>query len=271
MEASAGAIGRATYFGAYVDGTLVKAPTIDRVSQGNARGIDLIVGSNRDEFRYFAQFDPRVLSITQPQYSVVFPTVLAKQRAAMVAAYQGARPGASEGDIVLAMINDQAMRVPATRLAAAQSRFARSYVYQFDWAPNNAKSLGAIHTAELPFVFGTLRFTGIPGGAEALQSDRTRIAALSKQMVTAWTTFARTGNPGDRWPTYRTSTRATMIWNYSPTVVNAPRDTERALWNGLHLPRCRPQHLKVSANLTFSFVNTGRVETKASSSRRAEC
>ncbi len=227
LESLPGAFTRAVYFGAYVDGNLVKAPLIQRVRAGYARGIDLITGTNRDELRYFAQFDPSVLRLSQPQYGLLFPAPLASRRSAMVGAYAAARPHASEGDIALAMANDQTMRVPATRLAAAQSRWARSYLYQFDWAP--AKGLGAIHTAELPFVFGTLRFTGIPGGAESLSTDRARMTALSGRMVTAWTSFARNGNPG--WPAYRTPARATMVWNLTPKVAYAPNDAERALWD----------------------------------------
>jgi para-nitrobenzyl esterase len=229
LESLPGAFTRAVYFGPYVDGTLVKAPVIQRVRAGNARGIDLIVGSNRDELRYFAQFDPSVLKLTQQQYGLLFPKALDNRRQAMVSAYS--RPGLSEGDIALAMANDQTMRVPATRLAAAQSRWARSYLYQFDWAP--PKGLGAIHTAELPFVFGTLRFTGIPGGVEALAVDRKRMTALSNRMVTAWTSFARNGNPG--WPVYGPG-RATMIWNLTSKVAYAPNDAERALWDPYDFP-----------------------------------
>jgi para-nitrobenzyl esterase len=238
LQALPGAAARAVYFGPYIDGKLVRGPALQRVRAGKAKGVDIVVGSNRDEMRYFAQFDPAVLKMTQADYSAFFPRRLDGRRQRMVAAYRAGRPGASESDIALAMLTDQGLRVPATRLAEAQSRWARTYVYQFDWEPNNKESLGAIHTAELPFVFGTLRFTGIPGGEDALRTGRARMTRLSEQMVDAWTSFARTGDPNagrtaarPRWPLYTSATRETMIWNTRSKVVSAPRETERALWN----------------------------------------
>jgi para-nitrobenzyl esterase len=200
----------AVYFGPYVDGKLVRQPVIDAVRAGNARGIDVLTGSNRDEIHYFAQFDPSILQMTLDQYRAFFPPRLNLDDVARV--YR---------NDVLAMLTDQTMRVPSTRLAEAQSRWARTYVYQFDWGP-------AVHTAELPFVFGTMSFTGIPGGAEAFQADPRAAWALSSQMRQAWTSFAQTGNPG--WPGYR-SGRITKVWNSPPSLVFAPREAERAAWD----------------------------------------
>lgn len=231
------AVGSATFFGPYVDGTLVRAPTIQRITDGNARGIDMIIGTTRDEVMFFAQFDPRIRQLTQQAYSAIFPAALDPRRAEMEAIYRADRPGAGENEVVLAMVNDQLMRVPATQLAQAQAAWGRTFMYRFDWTPQHG--LGAVHTAELPFVFGTLRFTGIPGGAEAMSSDGARLTALSRRMVAAWTTFARTGDPSTpdlAWPAYDTPTRATLVWDLQPTVENAPRDAERAAWDGFAFP-----------------------------------
>lgn len=94
------------------------------------------------------------------------------------------------------------------------------------------KGVGAVHTIELPFVFGTLRFTGIPGGAEALRTDRARLTRLSDQVIAAWTSFARSGVPSRSWPAYRAPRRTTMIWDLSPRTADDPRGEERALWDG---------------------------------------
>lgn len=72
-----------------------------------------------------------------------------------------------------------------------------SYVCRFDWHPDG-NPLGACHSIELPFVFGTLpAWRGAPmlDGA-----DPRRAAALSTVAQRAWIAFVRTGNPG--WPAY---------------------------------------------------------------------
>ena len=118
--------------------------------------------------------------------------------------------------------------MPAIRLAEAQARWRPTYLYEFAWRPPTG--LGAVHTAELPFVFGTLRFVGIPGGAEALRADRPAMTRLSEQMVQAWTTFARTGSPGPDWPPYRPPTRTTRIWDTPAGLADDPRRDEREAW-----------------------------------------
>ncbi|MEV8437878.1 carboxylesterase family protein [Actinosynnema sp. NPDC051121] len=204
----------AVHFGPQVDGELVRRPVIDAVEAGDARGIDVLIGSNRHEMQYFAQFDPAVERMTLEQYRAFFPPQLDLDEVAE--AYR------DEPNPVLAMLTDQTMRVPATRLAEAQAKWARSFVYQFDWGP-------AVHTAELPFVFGTLSFTGIPGGAEAFRADPGAARALSARMRHAWTSFARTGSPG--WPDYRHG-RATRIWDTPSRLAFAPGEARRAAWDG---------------------------------------
>jgi para-nitrobenzyl esterase len=95
-----------------------------------------------------------------------------------------------------------------------------------------------VHTIDLPFMFGTLRFAGIQGGDAALRADRARLTGLSDQMIDAWTSFARTGDPSARrtvcrpvWPAYLPR-RTTMIWDLGPRTGAGLRGDERALWNG---------------------------------------
>ncbi|WP_157232741.1 carboxylesterase family protein [Kibdelosporangium phytohabitans] len=203
----------AVYFGPYIDGELVKRPVVDALRAGNARGVDLLIGTNRDEMRYFAQFDPDILNLTLEQYRAFFPREL--DLGTVARAYRG------EPNAALAMLTDQTMRVPATRMAEAQRRWGKAYVYQFDWGP-------AVHTAELPFVFGTMRFTGVPGGQQAHDADPRAAKALSEQMRRAWTSFGRDGNPG--WPQYWL--RITKIWDTGARLAIAPKDAQRAAWDG---------------------------------------
>ena len=83
---------------------------------------------------------------------------------------------------------------------------------------------------EIPFVFGRLDDPGmgpLTGQGEAVQR-------LSEQMMDAWIAFARTGNPATEalpaWPAYTADRRATMVFDESVTVVDAPMEAERAVW-----------------------------------------
>jgi para-nitrobenzyl esterase len=195
-----------------LDGGLLSEPPLAAIRAGLNKDVPLLAGTNRDEMRFFAQFDPEVLNLTLDQYRAFFPQELDMAKVS--------RPYRGEPNVALAMLADQAMRVPATRMAEAQRRWAKAYVYQFDWGP-------AVHTAELPFVFGTMRFTGVPGGQRAHDADPAAAATLSREMRRAWTAFARDGMPG--WPQYYL--RITKIWDTPARVIVAPKDAQRAAWD----------------------------------------
>jgi para-nitrobenzyl esterase len=236
VEKDAPGVLGALYFGPYIDGTLVRGPVTERIVRGNARRVDVLIGFNRDEVNFFGQFAPDGRRLVAEQYDAgIFPRHLAAYRQHMIETY---RKGRSAQDATLAMFTDQSLRVPAVRLAEAQGRWRPTYVYEFGWRP--PKGAGAVHTIELPFVFGALSFTGIPGGARALRADRARMNTLSEQMMDAWTSFARTGDPATRrtapgpvWPTYTAPRRATMIWDLPARIADDPRGDERALWDPL--------------------------------------
>ena len=67
----------------------------------------------------------------------------------------------------------------------------------------------------------------LTGQGEAVQR-------LSAQMMDAWIAFARTGSPATAalpaWPAYTADRRATMVFNESVHVVDAPMEAERAVW-----------------------------------------
>ncbi|MBO1419904.1 carboxylesterase/lipase family protein, partial [Streptomyces sp. FH025] len=224
----------AVFFGPSVDGALVPGPVVERIAAGSARHVDVMTGTAENETDYWALFDPRVLDVPLSAYRSL-PPVLAGRRQEMYDRYAANRPGLAEGRVVNAMITDQTERVPTLRLAEAQSRWRPTYVYQFDWhvpyVPGlpAAQNLGAMHTLELPFVFGGLDLSRFPRGAQTVAEQGPALAGLSDRMMAAWSDFARRGEPG--WPSYTPDGRATRIWDLEPSVRYAPHDDERALWD----------------------------------------
>ncbi len=234
-----------TYFAPYVDGKLLPGPVVPRVAAGNARHIDLLSGTNENETEYWVLYNPALYSIP-PSSNPFFPHALQAQEAAMIARYAADRPGATGGQVTLAMTTDQLFRVPQTRLAEAQARWQRhDYMYWFRWhVPFQpglppTQNLGATHGIELGFVFGNLDLTGLPHHVATSAREQAARRLLSNRMMDAWLSFARSGDPNaahdpgvPQWPSYTPAVRATLSWNLLPRVVNAPLDSERALWAG---------------------------------------
>ena len=63
--------------------------------------------------------------------------------------------------------------------------------------------------------------------------DTAETQRMADLMADAWIAFARTGNPNTpalpQWPTYDMQTRATMIFDLDPQVVQDPDGEEREL------------------------------------------
>ena len=209
-----------------IDGDVIPGRPIDRIAAGASADIDLIVGSNTDEWRLFL--------VTYGVIDHITDTALAGAAAAYglpveaaLRTYRAARPNATAGDLLAALQSDWYVRIPVIRLAEARaSSPGATYMYEFAWrSPAFDGLLGACHGLEVPFVFDMLG-----KGMDPLLG-RNPPQQLADAMHGAWVAFASRGNPG--WPKYELQRRATMRFDKTSEVVNDPRSTERALWEGV--------------------------------------
>jgi para-nitrobenzyl esterase len=121
--------------------------------------------------------------------------------------------------------SDWLFRMPSLTLAEAQlAADGSTHFYELTWpAPGMGGGLGACHGLDVPLVFGNLTV----GRTAFLIGEPTAEArAVSDQMLTAWTSFATTGEPG--WPTFDTG--ATRIFDTEPRVIDYPEQISRSIW-----------------------------------------
>jgi para-nitrobenzyl esterase len=132
-----------------VDGEVIPAAPIGRITAGANAQVDLIAGTNTDDWRL-----PRVISGEIDQITdqmLTGPVGVYGYRAlaayglpagAALAAYRDAYPGASPGDLLAAVQTDWWMRIPAIRLADAHAS-APSGTYMYEFACPHRRSAGA--------------------------------------------------------------------------------------------------------------------------------
>jgi len=214
-----------------IDGTTIPTRPIDRVAEGSAAGVDLVVGTCADELRLVTWGMPEGMR-RDPD-----PVVPARLAAAgrpvddAVEGYRRARAGRTRMDALSAMETDYRYTIPAVRLADAQAaHHANVRVYRFSWPlPVLDGALGACHGSELPFLFEVLDDVPYFVGDDPP-------AALAGELHGAWVRFAATGDPGGgtvpAWPVYHPG-RSVMEFNTPTRVIDDPDRAQRLLWDGL--------------------------------------
>jgi para-nitrobenzyl esterase len=216
-----------------IDGEVVPGVPLERIAAGAGAQVDLVVGTNTDDWRLFLAITGAIDRITEeiltgPVEVHGYQALAAYglPAAPALAAYRAAYPDAGPGDVLAAVQTDWWVRIPAIRLAEARADAAGgTYMYEFAWP---APGLGAVHAVEVPFVFDTLD-PDAPLFGPLLGENPPQ--ALADTVHAAWISFATNGAPG--WPEYDLDRRATMRFHTTSQVVDDPRSWERSLWAGM--------------------------------------
>jgi para-nitrobenzyl esterase len=140
----------------------------------------------------------------------------------IIDAYRRDYPKATPFDLY-AIIAAASFRRPAfehaIRKAALGSAPAYSYIYSWR-TPVLDNRPGSFHACEIAFAFDNAEICDHYSGGTP------EAFVLSKQLSTAWVSFARTGNPNHdglpHWPTYTAEHRATMYFDTPCEVRNDP-------------------------------------------------
>ncbi len=221
-----------------VDGDVVPAEPIQRIAAGASADVDVLVGTNSDDWRMFPVLGGFIDQVTDAAltgpvdvYGSWSLSAFGLPAETALPAYRAAHPDGSPGDLLAAVLTDWWVRVPAVRLADAHAPApARTFMYEFAWpSPAFGGRLGACHGLEIPFVFDTLDLgtEQMLGGALGENPPQ----QLADTIHAAWVRFAKDGDPG--WPRYDLEHRATMRFDLTPSVVEDPDARERELWSGV--------------------------------------
>ncbi|MEU7898083.1 carboxylesterase family protein [Nonomuraea sp. NPDC049152] len=211
--------GIALPFSPVVDGEVLPTTPWDAFADGAGRDVELVVGFNRDEFRLFTAMMP-------PQAEHDPAEVLRKfglKDGDVV--YHAAHPDADADELYTLVMSDWLFRMPSALLADAHT--GTTFAYELTWSPTE---LGACHALDVPLTFGSL------GGGPAgwIIRGAPEAEAMSLQFRTAWTRFAKTGDPG--WPAYEPASALTHVFDEDPSDVHDPEAVSRALWSERGFP-----------------------------------
>ena len=208
-----------------VDGDVLPGPPLERIAAGSAAGVDVLVGSNRHEYRFFFvpsgvadRADEALLAAVAAGYRLA-PAALERYRAAS----SGATPGLS--------------CCPTSRPTGSSGSRRCGWPNPFPAATSTSSPGSRRSAASAPA-------TAWRCPSSSTRSTTRRVAPLAGPVPPsslagavhgAWVAFAATGDPG--WPAYTPDRRAVARFGNGDDpgweVVEDPRGDLRELWDGI--------------------------------------
>ncbi|MFX0010184.1 MAG: carboxylesterase family protein, partial [Candidatus Hermodarchaeota archaeon] len=220
----------------FVDGDLIPEQPIELLSLGKGNYVPLIIGYNNEELGVLADIlkDSNKLKrklIQKVMHSRLIKGGIEKEKLnQLVNIYK--YPD-SPYKYLSYLLSDSMFRIPILRQIEAQlNHQSEIYCYIFEY--NSPKFGYAMHTFEIPFVFGTLDTNDIAKGAI---EDSKEAKSLRKVIMETWVSFAKNSSPNNNniptWLPYDINRRSTMILAINPRLETAPMDNLRKKWEGI--------------------------------------
>lgn len=208
-------------WGPTVDGLILPRHPFDPEAPQISADVPLLTGTNLHEG--LSGLDrPEADAMRVEEFNRLVKEEFGDGSQKIIDAYRRDYPKATPFDLY-AIIAAASFRRPAfeqaIRKAALGSAPAYSYIYSWR-TPVLDNRPGSFHACEIAFAFDNAEICDHYSGGTP------EAFVLSKQISTAWVSFARTGNPNHdglpHWPTYTAEHRATMYFDTPCEVRNDP-------------------------------------------------
>ncbi|MFD3377529.1 MULTISPECIES: carboxylesterase/lipase family protein [unclassified Streptomyces] len=208
-------------WGPVLDGTVLPRTPLQAAEAGLTADVPLLIGANRDEMLMFEQFDgiPRVADAVRADMAAAVGEAAAQD---LWDSYEAAEPDGTAARLRLRFLSDYVYRIPASRMADAHTRAGGS-AHQYLFAAD-LPVVGAGHGTEVALVFGT--YDTADGLLAPVYDQWPESAALSAELMTAWTAFAGSGDPG--WAPHAPETADVRVFGATGPTTEPPAHTRKA-------------------------------------------
>lgn len=200
------------------DGVILPVDPFAAITAGSAAGVDLMIGTTREEHRLF-----EITGWASPADTVegalasLIPQAGLRAEAARMYLAVADETEAGTAVIQRLIATEHGWAEPARRLAAAHAASGgRTYHYEFAWGwPADGSAAGAAHLADLPFFFGNLHQPGVREFLGRDDSSGQASAEIARRVSAAVAQFVTSGDLTDsalgKWPAFTPASRVTMV------------------------------------------------------------
>ena len=203
--------------GGMTGGEYIPELPIEVLAKGKAKGIKMLIGTNKDETTLFMHGEDSNVIYCKEEIEKFFELT---NTPADVREKVRENYGNFETDQqVKDFVKDYTFTYPVTQVADIQSQFADTYMYYFTFEAEPAKSmgLGTHHMAEMAYVLGTVDISELKSFYD--KSNTEVLKRLESFMHSSWVNFIKYGNPNgeqeEPWPKYDSQNR--MVYEINET------------------------------------------------------
>lgn len=223
----------------------VPADPYELYRTGNAKNVDLMIGTTLDEMNYWVNEmgDAPITELSDeeieenvsifndyfiaPIYETARETV-SEEDLTYIDKYMELYSDMEEPDAKARFVSDLCFRASSVKMAEEHSNAdgtGKTYMYLFEKENTEYEAMKACHASELAYVFHNLGNTEFTGKIDEGLADR---------ICDAWVNFAKSGNPSTEaasWEEYSEEDRITMIIGNDNALetVKDPYSAERSL------------------------------------------
>jgi para-nitrobenzyl esterase len=193
-----------------IDGNVLPSKLFYPIPPEQSKNIPILIGTTLHEF-CASTYNPSIRNITQEQAVEQLKVKYGNRVNEYLEAFKNAYPNYTPKDLFDVDFIFRPSTVEFSNIMSSYNN-APVYTYLFTWeSPVLDGTLRSLHCMELPFVFNNVErnksMTG--GGSEAIK--------LGDIMSSAWTNFAKTGNPNTKglpyWEPYSVNNESLMIFD----------------------------------------------------------
>jgi len=211
-----------------IDGTVLLEQPSAAMAAGRHHAVPFLVGANADETGSAA---PAVANKAAYQTLIhtQFGTTLGDRILQQYPASRFATPRAA----YVRVTTDARFVCPAREIARAADAGQIAPVYRYFFSYAGPSPFGAVHGLDVPFVFGT--FDAVVNAAGQPYVPSATDLAVSATFQSAWTQFARTGEPGTTpaWPAW-TPSDPTLQIDATLTTAEGIRTADCDFWKPIY-------------------------------------
>lgn len=198
----------------FIDGLIILEKARAAFEAGHIQHVPLLIGSNDAEAGFFG-----------PRFWQSLPAEVGADNWQVLRAGCFGYGSVDDNACAEQVASEQFAGANTRAFARGASAVAPVYAYRFSWVPlsKRASQRGAIHTAEIPYVFGHV-------AADTQADPASRV--LSHLLADHWVAFAKTGSPelaGRAWPRFEAGSEEHLLSIGPDIEIAKPNPADKLL------------------------------------------